>query len=334
MRYRSTLLRTLVLVGLAASAALAADHLTGAGAFCAFDGGCGAVAASAYGAVAGVPLSVFGLAGFALLLTLALTPRRWARFGVRVAAAVAGVSGAALLVIQLTVLGRVCPWCVVADAAGVGAAVVALAGRRDQEPLHGAWRAGWAGAAVLAILVPGFWSLAHRPPDVPEQVRAHWVAGEVTVVEVTDFDCPSCQRVEPVLKEVVERERVRFVRLVAPMPHHENARPAGRAFLAAARQGRGEAMAAALFAAETRAPEQCRILAAGLGLDLAEYDRVVRDPATDAELDRTVEWARRSGRGLPLIWVRDRLFTGVPTAAELAAAIDRARDSSHVVGGR
>lgn len=325
MRYRSFLLRSTALAGLAASAALAADHLTGAGAFCGFDAGCGAVAASAYGTVAAVPLSVVGLAGFALLLALALVPGRRAFVAARVAAVVAGAVGAALLVIQFAVLGRVCPWCVIADGAGIGIAVLSLVSRPSNQPTHWGGRAAWVGAAVLAVVGPAFWSMIHRPPGVPDQVRAHWVAGEVTVVEVTDFDCQYCRRADAVLQGVVEREQVRFVRLVAPMPKHENARPAGRAYLAAARQGRGEAMAAALFGAETRAPEQCRKLAGDLGLDLAEYDRVVRDPATDAELDATVEWARGWGRGLPLIWVQDRSFTGVPTAAELADAIDRAR---------
>ncbi len=188
--------------------------------------------------------------------------------------------------------------------------------------MRAAWAAGAAGAAVAPFLL----GLAVEDPPTPEQVKARWVAGAVTLVEVTDFDCPHCRRSEPVLAAFRrEHPEVRFVRLVAPMPNHPNARPAGRAFLAARAQGLGEEMAVLLLAADGRDAARCRQSAERLKLDLAKYDRAVADPATDAELDETVGWAREAGTGLPLVWVQDRRIQGTPTSDALSVALMHAR---------
>jgi protein-disulfide isomerase len=146
----------------------------------------------------------------------------------------------------------------------------------------------------------------------------------VTVVEMTDFECPHCRRADAVVREVRGRRDIHLVRLVVPMDMHLNAKHAGRAYLAALRQGKGEEMAAALYAEETPTAERCRQRAAELGLDLAEYDRALEDPAIDAELYANVRLSRELGKGVPVIWVQDRRLTGNPTAEELAAALDDA----------
>ena len=147
----------------------------------------------------------------------------------------------------------------------------------------------------------------------------------MTVVEVTDFDCPACRNAEPVIAAFRrDQPGIRFVRLVAPMPAHANARPAGRAFLAARAQGLGEEMAALLQTSDSRGPDRCRQLAARLGMDLNEYDRAVSDPSTDAELDANVAWARTAGNGLPLVWVQGTWIQGTPTYEALASALARA----------
>jgi predicted DsbA family dithiol-disulfide isomerase len=169
--------------------------------------------------------------------------------------------------------------------------------------------------------------LAHLRAPIPDQVREQWMPGRVTLVEVTDFDCPQCQRTDAILKRVLPRHQLRVIRLVAPMPAHENAWPAARAYLAAKRQSKGDEMADALFAAKSRSAKECRRIAADLGLDLDEFDRALSDPATGTELRATVEWAKNAGTGLPLIWIQDQFLQGVPTAEDLEAAIARAESS-------
>ena len=121
-------------------------------------------------------------------------------------------------------------------------------------------------------------------------------------------------------------ELFRFLRVAVPMPKHANARPAARAFLAAERQGRADDMAEALFTTEDLSAGGCLRLAEGLGLDLEAYDRVVNDPATDAQLNRTVAWVQPAApRGLPVLWVQEEKLSGAQPPDALRAALGRAR---------
>jgi protein-disulfide isomerase len=192
-------------------------------------------------------------------------------------------------------------------------------------------RSGWLAAGVLAVVLPPLWVWTGSAPPVPEQVKAHWVEGKITVVDLTDFECPSCRRAEPDLVAFRNKmgDKIHFVRLVAPIQRHANAKPAGRAYLAAEKQGKGEAMAAALFAAPNLEPAECRKLAAKVGLNLADYDRVVSDPATDAVLDDTNAWVYEVGKaGVPQVWVGDQLVTSPLSPERLALAFRKAQRSA------
>ncbi|MEO6603568.1 MAG: thioredoxin domain-containing protein, partial [Polyangiaceae bacterium] len=57
----------------------------------------------------------------------------------------------------------------------------------------------------------------------------------VTIVAVSDFQCPFCSRVEPTLKQVRDTYGPKKVRMVwknNPLPFHNNARPAAEAAMA------------------------------------------------------------------------------------------------------
>jgi hypothetical protein len=184
---------------------------------------------------------------------------------------------------------------------------------------------GWVWAGLAAALGPLIWEAAHLPAAAPEQARAHWVSGNVTMVEVTDFDCPHCQRADPIVREWLGRHPgVRFVRLVCPIPAHENAWPAALAYVAAARQGKGEEMATALYTG-ARDPVGCRRTAERLGHHLAAYDKVVKDPATESEIRATMKWVEESRLGLPFFWIQDELVVGTPAPERLDAALARAK---------
>lgn len=328
-RWQPVLVRLQALVGLAVSSALVADHVFEIGTFCSANDPCAEVAASPYGQVAGVPLAAVGLAGFGVLLVVSLVPTRWGVVAVRALAVPAGLAGLALLVIQLAVLRQVCPYCVAADLSAVGLAIVAAVWRPSVGHPTGLWLwvgvFGWLWAGLAAGLGPIIWEAAHLPATAPDQARAHWVAGKVTMVEVTDFDCPHCQRANPILREWLGRHPgVRFVRLVCPIPAHENAWPAALAYVAAVRQGKGEQMAAALYTG-ARDPVGCRRTAERLGLDLAAYDKVVHDLATESEIRGTMKWVEESRLGLPFFWIQDELVVGTPTTERLDAALARAK---------
>ena len=62
----------------------------------------------------------------------------------------------------------------------------------------------------------------------------------VTIVEFTDFECPSCARQHPVLERIVNEfgDRVRLVVRDFPLSQHANARKAAEAAEAAREQGK------------------------------------------------------------------------------------------------
>lgn len=113
--------------------------------------------------------------------------------------------------------------------------------------------------------------------------------GAVTVVEFLDFECEACGAFHPVVEDLREEfsGQVTFAFRYFPLPAHFNSTNAAIAVEAAARQGQLEAMYQRMFetqaewgeAQESRAP-LFRQFAEELGLDLAEYDAAVADPAT------------------------------------------------------
>jgi uncharacterized membrane protein len=329
IHWQPVLFRFLALVGLAVSSALIADDVFEIGTFCSANDPCAEVAASPYGQVLGVPLAAIGLAGFGLILIVSLIPTRWGVAASRGLAMIAGMVGLALLVIQLAVLRQVCPYCVVADLSAVGLAVVAVMWRPGVEHPTGLWLwvrvFGWIWAGLAAGLGPIIWEAAHLPAAAPEPVRTHWVSGKITMVELTDFDCPHCQRADPIVRDWLGRHpEVRFVRLVSPIPAHENAWPAAMAYAAASRQGKGDEMAAALYTG-VRTPAGTRKTAERLGLDLTAYDKVVNDFATESEFRATMKWVEESKLGLPFFWIQDELVVGTPSPEKLDAALARAK---------
>ena len=93
--------------------------------FCLTGGGCEAVQNSAYAKLAGIPVSVLGLAGYGAILALATLD------GPRSRALAAGIAAGGLafsiylLVLQLAVIDAVCSWCIGNDAVSALLAVAA-----------------------------------------------------------------------------------------------------------------------------------------------------------------------------------------------------------------
>jgi uncharacterized membrane protein len=331
---RTHVVRLLALAALAVSAALLVNHVRPNPRFCGYESDCEEVLSSRFGRVLGVPLPLVGVAAFGATLgaslwsgSRAVRLRRWL-------ALAAGAGGLVLLLLQVFVLQRLCRFCAVVDVAAVAMAVVELTwGRGAGAASEVRFRPLWLLAAVASLGLGAAFGAAgggradeKRPP--PPEVMALWVPDKVNVVEVADFACPHCRRMHAVLTRFLAEQggRVHFVRLTAPMPAHEQARPASRAFLCACEQGRGDEMAEALFQAPSLAPAWCERIAAALGLSMPAFRACVAAPETDARLDADLAWVKdASPSGLPVVWVQDRMFFGVQPIEALRAAA-RPRD--------
>jgi protein-disulfide isomerase len=168
--------------------------------------------------------------------------------------------------------------------------------------------------------------------ELPEAVAREQQPGVATIVEFADFECPYCRRQHEVLNEVLAAygPRVRFVRKHVPLSRiHPHAEHAARAACCAEEQGRGEAMADALFRSEDLSPEACATTAARLGLNVQEYAACLTAPRIDARLEQDRNAATNAGvHGLPTMFVGRERFGGVVPAEQLRASIERALAAS------
>ncbi|BBX29599.1 DsbA family protein [Mycolicibacterium alvei] len=166
---------------------------------------------------------------------------------------------------------------------------------------------------------------SHRLSSVPDSAA--------TFVEFLDFECEGCRAVYPAIEQLRSEygDRVNFVIRYFPMGAHYNAERAARAVEAAAQQGRFEAMYKKMFETQgqwgeqqTPADEVFRGFAGELGLDLAAFDKVYRDPATAARVQLDVADGRALGvQGTPTFFL-DGERIQPHSLQELATAFDRA----------
>jgi protein-disulfide isomerase len=331
------------IVGLGASITSLVDDLGGAPTFCA-ETGCEIVRTSAWAHPLGIPMSVLGVGFFTAALVLAFVPAPRLR---RYLALAGGAWALWLIGLQAFAIGAWCKLCLVADPSAIVHAICVVAGART---LAAAPRRilplAPAVAAIVAVLA--VWTAAPAPPGEPVAVAGSAVAAgaaggagalpasvaaeqrsdAVTIVEFVDFECPFCRRMQARLESALAQAQspVHVVRKMVPLPQHRGARPAALAYCCAERQGRGEAMAKALFAApaDELTPEGCEAIAARVGCDL---DRYRADLAgAEAQVTRDLDEARAAGvHALPTLFVGPERVTGASASTEqLAAMIDRA----------
>jgi protein-disulfide isomerase len=151
----------------------------------------------------------------------------------------------------------------------------------------------------------------------------------VTIVEVSDFECPFCSRVEPTMASIVERygRDVRIVWMNNPLPFHSNAGPAAQAALEAFDQGGNDkfwAMHAKLFEnqrALTR-PDLERY-AQELGLNMAQFRAALDGNEHAAVIERHQTLARQLGAsGTPSFFINGRNLRGAQPLEAFTAIID------------
>ena len=162
------------------------------------------------------------------------------------------------------------------------------------------------------------------------------VNAPVTIIEFTDFQCPACAAMHPVLEEVVKSygNKVRFVVRDFPLQQHEWARKAAEAANAANAQGKFFEYIAILFKNQKALDvPSLKKYASELGLNRAQFDAALDRGVHAAEVQKDVEDGQMYGvSGTPSIFINGvRLRVLSPEA--LKEAIERAAsgkaNSSH-----
>jgi len=111
----------LSLLGLLDAAYLALERVTGGPIACPVGGGCETVQSSAYALLFGVPVAYVGVAGYALLLVVAILSLQTDKLGgisldvlLLALASIALLAGIYFMYLQVAVIGAICFWCAVA----------------------------------------------------------------------------------------------------------------------------------------------------------------------------------------------------------------------------
>jgi len=149
----------------------------------------------------------------------------------------------------------------------------------------------------------------------------------VTIVEFTDFQCPACAAMHPIIEEVLKGygDKVRLVMRDFPLAVHPNARKAAEAANAAHAQGKFFEYASLLFQRQDSLdPASLKKYATELGLNRTRFDAELDKGTYAAEVQHDLVDGENYGVDqTPTIFVNG-VVLGTLSPEALRAAIDRA----------
>lgn len=148
----------------------------------------------------------------------------------------------------------------------------------------------------------------------------------VTVIEVSDFQCPFCSRAADTLREVEKKFKsdVRFVFKHNPLPFHARALPAAIAAECAGRHGNQFwAMHDLIFAQQSKLEDtHFEEHAKKLKLPLAAWKRCLDDPEIKKSISEDQVTANALGaRGTPAFFINGRFLSGAQPFPSFEALI-------------
>ncbi len=153
------------------------------------------------------------------------------------------------------------------------------------------------------------------------------VDASVTIVEFTDFQCPSCAQQHPVIERIVNEfgARVRLVVRDFPLSQHAQAVKAAEAAEAAREQGKYWEYAAVLFRNQSALEvDKLRKYASDLGLDRARFDASLDSGKFMEKVQRDVLDGQKLGvNGTPTLYVNgkrvsEKSYEGLKATVEAA----------------
>ncbi len=172
--------------------------------------------------------------------------------------------------------------------------------------------------------------------EPPQPVQAISVADDpsrgdpnapVTIVEFTDFQCPACAAMQPVLEGVLKSygNKVRFVVRDFPLSQHANARKAAEAADAANAQGKFFEYTALLFKRQTALDvPSLKKYATEVGLNRTRFDAELDAGTYAAEVKHDIQDGEIYGiESTPTIFINGVMLRTLSEEA-LRAAIDHA----------
>lgn len=151
---------------------------------------------------------------------------------------------------------------------------------------------------------------------------------KVTIAEFMDLECPFCARFHPPIKQVLEAypNDVNYLIKNFPLNFHPHAKPAAKAALAAAEQGKYAQMIDKILENRTAlGPETYKRVAGEIGLNVAKWEKDLKNNDAKYEdiIAKDMRLAGQVGvRGTPTFYINGKI-TAARDFASLKAEIDQ-----------
>jgi predicted DsbA family dithiol-disulfide isomerase len=133
----------------------------------------------------------------------------------------------------------------------------------------------------------------------------------VTIVLFTDFECPYCRKIEPLLEQVLTQNKttVKLVFKNMPLQFHQFADPAARAALAAGEQGKFWEFHDELFTRENLTDKTMEEIAVKLNLNIEKWHTDLESPVVRQKINVDLQDAQKAGvTGTPTLFINGRLL--------------------------
>jgi protein-disulfide isomerase len=168
-----------------------------------------------------------------------------------------------------------------------------------------------------------------QPPRVKVPVTANDPtrgSGSIEVIEYSDFECPFCQKAQPMIREMLAKYdgKVKLVWKDFPLPNHQHAVSAAVAARCAQEQDRFWEYHDVLFANQQALTHgDLRLHASKVGLDLVAFDECLYAGRHQDALATLLESAESHlVEATPTFLVNGRMVQGAVPLYELAAIIE------------
>lgn len=148
-------------------------------------------------------------------------------------------------------------------------------------------------------------------PDDNSPVFGNTKDPKLTIVEFTEFQCPYCSRIAPVMKELNQKypDKIKFVYKHFPLSFHSNAKAAAAASIAAQNQGKFWEFRYALAPHSRELSDSIYIaIATEIGLDIEKFKKeMVLDSAMEARIDKDFQLGVKVGvQGTPNFYINGK----------------------------
>ena len=148
-------------------------------------------------------------------------------------------------------------------------------------------------------------------PDGNSPIFGNTKDPKLTIVEFTEFQCPYCSRIAPVMKELNEKypDKIKFVYKHFPLSFHNNAKAAAAASIAAQNQGKFWEFRYALAPHSRELSDSTYIaIATEIGLDIEKFKKeMVLDSAMEARIDKDFQLGVKVGvQGTPNFYINGK----------------------------